>query len=294
MLDLAHTLVKAAGQQLREARTNSTLQVREKTSQMDLVTEQDLLIEEFLTGEIRKRYPTHSILAEESHGSGSVCPSSVESGEIFRKETEGFAGTDASAEGYSWIIDPIDGTVNYYRLGRDYAISLALYQDQEPVFGLVYDVANDLMYEANRHDGALLNGHHQGISGSTALAADCKALNQAVVAMSLRTMREFTRGGMDVLGMLAKVQAHRYIGCASLELCKVANGEYDLFISCNVYPWDVAAARIFIEERGGIFLYRKREETSDPGSKLIVAAFRSPAVWQEVREYLPEEMQPKA
>jgi myo-inositol-1(or 4)-monophosphatase len=272
MHDFAHGLVKAAGQQLKEARNHSSLQVKEKTSQMDLVTDQDVLIEEFLVGEILKRYPTHTILAEESHGAGRVCSGS-------------------SVERYTWIIDPIDGTVNYYRLGRDYAISLALYLNHKPVFGMVYDVANDLMYEASQHGGALLNGQHQGIPGIGTLAADCKTLNQAVVAMSLRTMREFSGKGMDVLGMLAKVQAHRYIGCASLELCKVANGEYDLFISCNVYPWDVAAARIFIEERGGVFLYRKRDKTTDPGSKLLVAAFRSPAVWKEVQEHLPQGMQ---
>jgi myo-inositol-1(or 4)-monophosphatase len=273
MHDFAHALVKAAGQRLKDARSHSSLQVREKTSQMDLVTEHDILIEKFLTGEILKRYPTHKILAEESHAAGGANPS---------------PGVTSPTETYTWIIDPIDGTVNYYRLGRDYAISLALYQKQEPIFGLVYDVANDVMYEANRHDGALQNGFQQVVPGT--LAAECKGLNQAIVAMSLRTMREFTSVGMDVLGMLAKVQAHRYIGCASLELCKVANGEYDLFISSNVYAWDVAAARIFIEQCGGVFLYRKREEAADSSSKLFVAAFRSPAVWEEALEHFPQEM----
>ncbi|MGE4273500.1 MAG: inositol monophosphatase [Desulfitobacterium sp.] len=275
MHDLALKLVKLAGQQLKNARNLSTLQVRVKTSHMDLVTNQDILTEEFLTENILSSYPSHQILAEESYSAEGAMSSSAKSGHT-----------------YTWIIDPIDGTVNYYRLGKDYAISLALYRGQEPIFGLIYDVANDIMYEGNYLDGALQNGLFCGNAGTQ--ASGCKSLNQAVVGLSLRTMREFSGAGMDVLGMLAKVQAHRYLGCASLELCKVAKGEYDLFVSSNVYPWDVAAARIFIEQCGGVFLWRERDETADSCGKLLVAAFRSAAVWQEALEYFPQDLRMKS
>ncbi len=260
MLDFADNLVKSAGLKLRLGRRNSNIKVREKTSQMDLVTDYDLLIERFLVEAIIEEYPGHSILAEESQ---------------VRISTE--------RNGYTWVIDPIDGTVNYYRFGKDYAISLALYKEASPVWGLIYDVANGVMYRASHGEGAKINGR-----SINALPEQKMKLSKAVVAMSLRTMVEMAGFGMDVLDMLSRVQAHRYLGCASLELCKVANGEYDLFVSSNVYKWDVAAARIFLEQRGGFFLSRTKDKNNRHSGKLFVAAFRSPLIWEEALEYFPK------
>lgn len=280
MYDLAYTLVKSAGHKLKQARSQSVIQVREKTSQMDLVTEQDVLIEKFLVEEILERYPSHGILAEESHSTGVYYGAGYSGVE---QPGLGLDNINSNSEAYTWIIDPIDGTINYYRLGKDYAISLALYKNQSPVFGLVYDVAKDVMYSGRHQEGASSNE-----SGLDIQSVGHESLSKAIVAMSLRTMREFTGVGMDVLGMLSKVQAHRYMGCASLELCKVANGEYDLFISSNVHEWDVAAARIFIEQSGGVLLYRKKDNERDPCSKLLVAAFRSPSIWEEALDHFPQ------
>ncbi len=259
MFGFAESLVKSAGLKLLESR-HSDIKVREKTSQMDLVTDHDLLIESFLAEAIIEKYPGHDILTEESR-----------------------AWSRAAGDGYTWVIDPIDGTVNYYRFGKDYAISLALYRDAYPVWGLVYDVANGVMYAASHAEGAKINGR----SLST-LPERKERLSKAVVAMSLRTMAEMAGLGMDVLDMLSRVQAHRYLGCASLELCKVANGEYDLFISSNVYEWDVAAARIFLEERGGVILSRAKDKNNSRCGKLFIAAFRSPLIWKEALTYFPK------
>jgi myo-inositol-1(or 4)-monophosphatase len=259
MFGFADDLVKSAGLKLLENR-HSDIKVREKTSQMDLVTEQDLLIERYLAEAIASKYPGHGILTEESQ-----------------------VWSSTERDGYTWVLDPIDGTVNYYRFRKDYAISLALYRDANPVWGLVYDVASGLMYGAGYGAGARINGR-----SLNNLPGGRERLSKAVVAMSLRTMAEMAGMGMDVLNMLSRVQAHRYLGCASLELCKVANGEYDLFISSNVYAWDVAAARIFLEERGGVFLSRAKEKSSSRCGKLFVAAFRSPFIWREALTYFPE------
>ncbi|MGC7870766.1 inositol monophosphatase family protein [Desulfosporosinus sp. SYSU MS00001] len=259
MYDFAKRLMYSAGAKLKQERRQSVIKVKEKTSQMDLVTEHDLLIEKFLIDAILNNYPDHNILAEESRE--QVCPEHND---------------------YTWVIDPIDGTVNYYRFGKDYAISLALYKNENPMFGLVYDVANSEMFSAGRGEGAIINGHPLDT-----LPDSHDKLSKAVVGISLRTMREFTGLGMDVMGMLSQAQAYRYLGCASLEICKVANGEYDLFISSNVHQWDIAAARIFLEQRGGEVLIRRTNENRSPFGKLLVAAFRSPLIWTEAREYLP-------
>lgn len=260
MYDFAYHLTQSAGSKLKLERRNSVIEVREKTSQMDLVTDHDIMIERFLAEAIMEKYPGHGILAEENQTWAS-----------------------ADSNGYTWVIDPIDGTINYYRFGKDYAISLALYRDGNPIFGLVHDVANGVMFGARHGEGALMNGHRLNI-----LPERKERMNKAVVAMSMRTMSELAGLDMDVLGMLSRVQAHRYLGCASLELCKVANGEYDLFISSNVYEWDIAAARIYLEQRGGFLLPRVKDKDSSRYGKLFVAAFRSPLIWEEALEYFPE------
>jgi myo-inositol-1(or 4)-monophosphatase len=273
MYDLADHLVRSAGLTLKSEREKAVITVKEKTSPMDLVTEHDLAIEKFLVAGIKEKYPDHEILAEESQTGENA------------KVMSGNDGIGNFSHGYRWVIDPIDGTVNYYRFGKDYAISLALYKEAEPVFGLVYDVAGDVMFRAGQAEGATMNGYTLAN-----LPEGSRKLNKAVVAMSLRTMREFAAAGTDVLGLLSRVQAHRYLGCASLELCKVGTGDYDLFISSTVYEWDVAAARIFLEQRGGFFLFGQNENCSIGPAKLLVAAFRSPALWQETLQYLHPSM----
>lgn len=265
MYGFANVLMHFAGSKLKKERKHSVIKVREKTSQMDLVTEHDLLIEKLLVEAILEKYPRHSILAEES---------------------QEWVSSDRG--GYTWVIDPIDGTINYYRFGKDYAISLALYRKENPIFGLVYDVANGVLFSAGHGEGAIMNGYRLNI-----LPKRNESLNKAVVGISLRTIKEFAGLGMDVLEMLSRVQAHRYLGCASLELCRVANGEYDLFISSNVYEWDVAAARIFLEQRGGGVLIRRKDDSRSRCGKLLVAAFRSPLIWEEALEYLPQCLRDK-
>ncbi|ATW26646.1 inositol monophosphatase family protein [Candidatus Formimonas warabiya] len=261
----ASSLIGSAGLKLKKERTRSVINVREKTSPMDLVTDHDLAVEKYLVASILGKYPGHSIISEESP-----------------------ARMGAGAGGYTWIIDPIDGTVNYYRFGRNYAISLALYKKEEPVFGLIYDVADAQIFSAGDGEGAFLNG-----SPLPEPPDDRSGLKQSVVALSFRTMQELVGLGMDVLGLLSRVQAHRYLGCASLELCKVANGEYDLFISSNVYEWDVAAARIFLEQRGGYLLCGNHDAGCAYPGRLLVAAFRSLPVWEEAFRLFPRCLRDK-
>lgn len=259
MYDFAYILTQSAGEKLKLERKHSTIEIREKTCQMDIVTEQDILIEKYLTESILEKYPEHAIIAEECYNEVAFINGS-----------------------YTWIIDPIDGTTNYYRFGKDYAISLALYYGDIPIFGLVYDVANNIMHNAISDKKPIVN-NFVGEKG--------KQLNKAVVAMSFRTIKDLNGMGADVFGLLSRVQAHRYLGCASLELCKVASGEYDLFISSNVYTWDVAAARVLIEHNGGHLITCKKENKNNScAEKLYAVAFRSPSLWEETLNLFPSKV----
>lgn len=262
MYDFAYRITKSAGFKLKSERKHSTIEIREKTSQMDIVTSFDISIEEYLTGAILEKYPEYAVLAEECHNTG----------------TNGNPG-------YTWIIDPIDGTINFCRFARDYAISLALYYGNEPIFGLVYDVANDIMYSAGNGKVPAMNiTHLHNMSCSES------SLRKAVIGMSFRTIKELSDMGTDVFGLLSRAQAHRYLGCASLELCKIASGEYDLFISSNVYAWDIAAARILIEQSGGFLISCKKDKIASYSEKLFAAAFRSPELWEETLKLLPSNV----
>jgi len=84
-----------------------------------------------------------------------------------------------------------------------------------------------------------------------------------------------------------------FISRENPELCKVANGEYDLFISSNGHEWDVAAARIFLVQRGVGLLIRRKEDNITRCGKLLVAASRSPVIWKETMEYLPQPLREK-
>lgn len=262
MYEFAYALTREKGKELKQIRQNSKLEVVEKTSQMDLVTQHDVYIQNCLVKSIIGNYPGHGIIAEEEN-----------------------LWVNADINNYTWLIDPIDGTVNYYRFGKDYAISLALYQNGEPVFGMVYDVEKDMMYSSIREEGAFVN---QSPFKPYLLRQD--SLNKAVVAVSLRTMCDLTRAGIDIMELLSGVQAHRYLGCSSLELCMVAKGDYDLFISTNVYHWDIAAARIFLEKCGGYLCWNEKNIEESACSKLWVAAFRSPAIWNETVRLFPESI----
>lgn len=262
MYDFAYTLTQSAGVKLKLERRNSAIEIREKTSPMDIVTQHDLWIEQYLTEAILEKYHGHGIVAEECHNAG-------------------VSGNNC----YTWIIDPIDGTVNYYRFARDYAVSLAVYRGREPVFGLVYDVAKDVMYSGKNGEIPTMNGYRLNYA-----AVRNNSLCKAVVGMSLRTIKELSGMGADVIGLLSGVQAHRYMGCASLELCRIANGEYDLFISSNVYTWDIAAAGILVKECGGYLVSSEREKEAACPEKLFVAAFRSPELWEETLGLFPAEV----
>ena len=119
----AKNLVLDCGRQLRARRREYGISIQEKTGHSDIVTDHDLWLQRRLCEEILKRYPDHGIIGEEN-----MCRE----------------GTSL----WKWIIDPIDGTTNYCQFGKDYAISVALFCSEQPIFGFVLDVENVRLYEA--------------------------------------------------------------------------------------------------------------------------------------------------
>ena len=189
--------------------------------QANLVTIADKKSEELIIGGILGRYPTHSILAEES-------------------------GVTQPGASVKWIIDPVDGTTNFAHGYPFYCVSIAVEENGEVLCGVVYDPVRDELFSAGRGQGAHCNGELLKVS-------DVGHLSQALLITGFPyNFRDRLDTIIDQFRkFLVASQAVRRGGSAALDLCYVAAGRLDGFWELNLQPWDTAAGRIILEEAGG-------------------------------------------
>ncbi|MCX5890748.1 MAG: inositol monophosphatase family protein [Deltaproteobacteria bacterium] len=198
---------------------------------IDPVTESDLQSQELIIALIRQRFPKHSILAEETLGdeAGEQPAPAVPEPPLFR-----------------WIIDPLDGTVNFAHGYPAFCVSIAFEAAGRLEYGVIYDPLRDELFEARRGGGARLNG--QPIKVSTIDRLD-RALVATGFPYDIRERLAETLGRMERI--LGQVQGLRRGGSAALDLCYVACGRFDGFYEENLKPWDTAAGIVIISEAGG-------------------------------------------
>ena len=187
---------------------------------IDLVTEVDHQSEAFLIGEIKKRFPSHRIVAEESG------------------ETKG-------DEGNAWYIDPLDGTVNYAHHIPLFCVAIGYASRGTLKLGAVYDPLRGEMFTAERGKGARLNGKRIHASKTKELAKSLLVTGFPYDTWNTKNdnFRNFER--------LAKMtQGVRRLGSAALDACYVGAGRFDGFWELALKPWDVAASGLIAEEAG--------------------------------------------
>jgi len=218
-LETAIDLCRAAGDILNYYADREKLV--EYKGHANLVTIADKKSEELIIDGILGRYPSHSILAEES---GSTQPGAA----------------------VQWIIDPLDGTTNFAHGYPFYCISIAVEDKGEIQCGAVYDPVRDEMFTAGRGEGAYCNGERLRVS-------NVSQLSQALLITGFPY--NFRERLDTVLGQFGKFlvasQAVRRGGSAALDLCYVAAGRIDGFWELFLQAWDTAAGRIILEEAGG-------------------------------------------
>ncbi|KAA9026018.1 inositol monophosphatase family protein [Niallia endozanthoxylica] len=201
---------------------SKTLDIQTKSNRNDLVTEIDKKIEQFFIGKIRKNYPEHKIIGE-----------------------EGFGDKPKTMDGIIWIIDPIDGTMNFVHMQRNFAISIGIYENGVGMIGLIYDVVRDELYHAIKNKGAYMNELQLGPLEEVNIA-------ESIIGINASWVTENKRIDSAILAPLVKdVRGTRSYGCAALEFAYVAAGRLDAYISLRLSPWDFAAGKILIEELGG-------------------------------------------
>ena len=211
-------LAREAGQILR-AGYDQKHEVSYK-GEIDLVTEVDGQSESFLINTILEKFPAHSILAEES---GAV---------------------DGETE-HLWIIDPLDGTVNYSHGIPIFCVSIAYAYAGKLELASVYDPMRDEMFSAIKGKGATLNGERIQASGTS-------ELNRSLLVTGFPyDMWHTPNDNLAFYGRFAKLtQGVRRLGSAALDLCYVANGRFDGFWELLLPPWDVAAGGLIATEAG--------------------------------------------
>ncbi|MFB9769394.1 inositol monophosphatase family protein [Lactiplantibacillus modestisalitolerans] len=218
-LEQLNQAVQAA---LREARATvlakmgTTLTVAEKTSRRDLVTNVDHSNEDFLVAQIRRLDPQAHILAEEGRGDRVT-----------------------TMAGHVWIVDPIDGTMNFVHQRNHFAMMIGYYVDGQPTLGYIYDVMGERLYAGGPRVGVTVNGRPlkapenldltQGLFGASApLLIENRYQMQAIVAQSL---------------------GPRITGSAGIQISQVLTGELIAYCS-YLRPWDFAAGRVLAESLG--------------------------------------------
>ncbi|MDC3062019.1 inositol monophosphatase [Candidatus Pelagibacter sp.] len=174
----------------------------------DFVTNSDIKVEKVIIDELKKARPNYSLISEEK-------------GIETNKDTNN-----------TWIVDPIDGTINFSHGIPHFAISIALRSNNEIISGLIFDPIKNEMFYAEKDNGAFFNNHRIRVSNKN-------DINDCLFAIGGKTTSE-------------PKFLNRKSGCAALDMAYVAAGRYDGYYQKNLKIWDIAAGIILVKEAGGI------------------------------------------
>ncbi|MGN6226586.1 MAG: inositol monophosphatase family protein [Dyella sp.] len=204
--------------------------------QMDFVSEVDKLAEAEIIKELRRAYPDHAILGEES---GAIGKGPLQ-----------------------WVIDPLDGTHNYLRGIPHFSVSIALLEKGVPMHGVVFDPLRDELFTASKGDGAFLNDRRMRVSKR-------ENLGGAVIATGFPyRQRAHLNPQLDMTrAILGQAEDIRRSGSAALDLAYTAAGRYDGYFEIGLKPWDMAAGVLLVHEAGGRYCdFAGRDGIPDSGN----------------------------
>ena len=198
---------KASKVLIRDFGEIEKLQVSKK-GPSDFVTNADIKAEKIIIEDLKKARPNYSIISEENGSENN------------------------KDKNNTWIIDPIDGTINFLHGIPHFAISIALKTNEEIVSGLIFDPIKNEMFYAEKNNGAFFNNHRMRVSKKN-------QINECLFVTGGKINKE-----LDL--------PYRKSGCAALDMAYVASGRYDGYFQNNLNLWDIAAGIIIVKEAGGI------------------------------------------
>ena len=222
MLQIAIEAAQKAGNFLQQ-NLGKVKNIQQKEGQeKNLVTEIDKHSEEIIIEIVRKHFPSHDILAEES------------------------GGTKGRPSDYRWIIDPLDGTTNFTHGFPVFCVSIGIEYKGEIILGVIYDPNFRELFTAEKGKGAFLNGKRITVSKIDSLS---KSL--LVTGFPYNVVENPNNAIEHFVHFLMKAQAVRRMGSAAIDLAYVAAGRYEGFWEVALNPWDMAAGALLVQEAGG-------------------------------------------
>jgi len=228
-LESAVNLAKTAGKVIKDAWSKKK-NIKTKLSQVDLVTETDVEVEKLLRKGFLELYPDHKFVGEESASLG-----------------EKNEWTDDP----TWIIDPVDGTMNFVHSFPYIAISIALTIKKEVVVGVVFNPILDQMFTAVKGKGAFCNNIKIHVSEQEDISAALLALEVG----SGRDENKMKSVFSNLQAFIPVCHGIRSLGSAALNMCHVASGGADGYFESGIHCWDMAAGDVIIREAGGVVLH---------------------------------------
>jgi myo-inositol-1(or 4)-monophosphatase len=240
-LEVATTAAEKAGEILL-ANFSSTKQVKHK-SQGNLVTDTDILSEKLIIDFLVKEYPDFGILSEESHPSTPI-------------------------NGYTWIVDPLDGTNNYTFGIPFFSVNIALVRNQDILLGVTYDPMRKELFHTETGKGAYLNK-------SRIRVTRISSLQKALVGLDLGYSHGRGRQMLDTVNRLwGRVHCVRLMGSSSLGLAYVACGRISLYFHRYLFPWDIAGGLLLVREAGGEVVDWNGNQASFRDTELVASNLR--------------------
>ena len=229
-LDAAISAARAAGDLLRES-FRQPRHVNAKEAH-DIKLQIDVDSQNLITDSLLKKFPQHALYGE-----------------------EGIVGDQESE--FQWVVDPLDGTVNYFYGIPHFCVSIALRREREIVVGAIYDPIRDEMWAVQKGAEPKLNDRPCHVSDRT-------ELSEAVLSVGLSKTGATIDSGMPLLqSMVHRARKCRLMGSAALDMAYVACGRFDAYIEQGISLWDIAAGWILIESAGGLVEMRPRTDMKD-------------------------------
>ncbi|WP_059104983.1 inositol monophosphatase family protein [Shouchella shacheensis] len=217
---VARLWIVEAGDLIKEALKNP-FDIDSKSDPDDLVTEVDRNTEAFFYHKIKENFPDHQFLGE-----------------------EGVAKELQSLKGTVWIVDPIDGTMNFVHQQVNFSISVGIYEEGKGVVGLVYDVMNGELFHAVRDRGVFLNDR-------PLKQVTDRSISESILGLNANWLVEDHHQEHEGLVRLAQdCRGTRSYGSAAIEMAYVAADRLDAYISLRLSPWDYAGGAVLLEEAG--------------------------------------------
>jgi myo-inositol-1(or 4)-monophosphatase len=266
LLGLAVRVAREAAATARRMRAEAITDVETKSTDTDVVTAADRAVERQVVEALRAARPGDGVLGEEYGDSPSVAP------EAPSCRSSGCGGTAVR-----WVLDPIDGTVNYLYGLPQYAVSLAAEIDGEAVAGVVINAATGDEWTATRGGGAWRGDRRLHPSVRT-------RLDQSLVGTGFGyDAKRRAHQGAVVAQLITRVRDIRRFGAAALDLCAVAEGMLDAYYEKGLNPWDHAAGGLIASEAGATVAGLRGAR---PGLAMVLAA--PPAIFGPLHDALVE------